>query len=257
MDFYIDAATDVGAWKSENQDNLFVEQFMTAQGKIVFAVLCDGMGGLEHGEIASASIVSAFSAWAGSVLPSISSALDDQIIRKQWINLVATQNKKIRLYGIENRCKLGSTAVVLLLTETRYFILNVGDSRVYEIGKKATQLTCDHTVVADQVRLGNMSEEQAEVSPMKNVLVKCIGVDERVYPDLFFGDTRGNVAYMLCSDGFRHHITVDEMTTYLTPHSDDGIISSIKTGNKTLIELNKQRGETDNISVITIYTKSR
>lgn len=253
MDFYIAAATDAGIKRQNNQDNLMVEQFMAGREKVVFAVLCDGMGGLSHGEIASESIVSAFSAWARSTLRNMPEDMFcDHRIRAQWTELIRAQNDAIRAYGQQNNYKLGSTVTALLLTQTRYYILNAGDSRAYELCGNVRQLTRDHTVLADEIQLGNLSEEQARYYPMQNVLTKCVGVSECVYPDFFFGNTRTGAVYLLCSDGFRRCIAPEEMLDRLTPRSG-GTISWLKAANESLIELNKQRGETDNISVITIY----
>lgn len=256
MEFYISTSTDVGIKKKINQDNLFAEQLLTENGKIAVAVLCDGMGGLKHGEVASASIVSAFSEWVHYALPSLARhPLEDHIVREQWTDLITLQNQKIRLYGQQNDCAVGSTVTALLLTEHRYFILNIGDSRAYEISDAVRQLTLDHTVIANEIRLGNLTPKQAESSPMKNVLTKCVGVAESVYPDMFFGETARNAVYMLCSDGFRHHITAEEMREHLLLRASTDIVQ-MKQREEALIKLNKQRGETDNISVITIFTQS-
>lgn len=255
MNFYIAAATDIGIKRKENQDNLFVEQYLCEAGKIVFAVLCDGMGGLEYGGFASESIVSAFANWAKKAFSETPKGiLEDHVIREQWIALIDEQNDRIRSFGQRNHCQTGSTVTALLLTESRYYILNIGDSRAYELGESVARLTNDHTVLANEIRLGNLSEEQAKASPIQNVLTKCVGVKNQVYPDLFFGDTKDHTVYMLCSDGFRHHVTETEMLEYLIPQTD-AYISWLKEANESLIELNKQRGETDNISVITIYTR--
>lgn len=255
MDFYIAAATDAGVKREENQDNLFVEQYLLEDEKVVFAVLCDGMGGLEHGEYASESIVSAFSRWARETFSGTPpEALEDHVIREQWTALTDAQNDGIRAFGLRNHCRTGSTVTALLLTEARYYILNIGDSRAYELKEQAVRLTDDHTVAANEVRLGNLSEEQALKSPVRNVLTRCVGVAEQVSPDFFFGDTKDGAVYMLCSDGFRHHITEPEMLERLLPRSE-AYIAWLKAANEELIERNKQRGETDNISVITVYAK--
>lgn len=255
MDFVISAATDVGIKRTVNQDSLFVRKLHTASGKMVFAVLCDGMGGLKYGEFASATLIEAFTDWMYTSLPKLAQRqLEDHIIREQWSAVINAQNSKIRDFGAQNNCSVGSTITALLLTENRYFILNIGDSRAYEIASQVVQLTYDHTVVANEVRLGNLTPEQAALAPGQNVLTKCVGVEESVYPDMFFGDTRRNAVYLLCSDGFRHKLSAEEMRGYLMP-DDCQSISEIKNREEYLIELNKQRGETDNISVLTIYTK--
>jgi serine/threonine protein phosphatase PrpC len=256
MDFYVAGSTDIGIKRKVNQDTLFLQQLSTETGNMAVAVLCDGMGGLRYGEFASASIASAFSAWVGDTLPVLAcKPLEDDEIRAQWTTLISDQNQRIRSYGQRENCAIGSTVTALLLTERRYFLLNIGDSRAYEIGEEVKQLTLDHTVIANEVRLGNMTPEQAEASPMKSVLTKCVGVAESVEPDFFFGKTGKNVVYMLCSDGFRHRITTEEMRGYLQPHTKSEI-QNMKRQEEALIELNKQRGESDNISVITILTRS-
>lgn len=253
MQFYISAATDVGIKREVNQDNYFARQFSTGQRKVAFAVLCDGMGGLQHGENASALITTAFSDWAEHTLCKLSEdVLQDCEIRRQWTQLIAEQNEKIRLCGQLNGYRMGSTVTVILLSESRYYILNIGDTRAYQIKEYVKQLTVDHTVLADEVRRGNISKEQAREAPIQNILTKCVGLEERVYGDFFFGDTEVGAVYMLCSDGFRHCITEVELLEYLVP-SGDQIIHQLDSGNRTLIELNKQRGETDNITVVTIY----
>lgn len=255
MNFHISAATDIGTKRKKNQDSLFVRKLMTKTGGMVFAALCDGMGGLSRGELASAALIVAFTDWMYQELPVLSQEpLEDYIIRNQWSALILSKNNRIRCYGKQNGGAIGSTATVLLLTEYRYYILNIGDSRVYEIGEPARQITEDHTVAASEVRRGLLTEEQADHSPDQNVLTRCVGVQEEVYPDFFFGDVRKDTVYLLCSDGFRHRTGMEEMKEYLwLPIRKD--LSAMRHQEEYLIELNKQRGETDNISVITIYTE--
>ena len=255
MDFYLSLTTDTGTRKSVNQDCVFAERFDTPIGRVAFAVLCDGMGGLEHGEVASALLVSAFANWAYNALPALTrAAIKDRAIRREWTSLVSRLNAQIRQYGAQRGAAAGSTVTALLLTQTRYFILNIGDSRAYEIGAAVTQLTDDHTVVAEEVRRGNMTPEQAELAPMKNVLTRCVGVEEQVYPDMFFGTPKTDTVYMLCSDGFRHCVSAGELREYLlVKNSSDP--ERMKKQAEALVELNKQRGETDNISVITVFVR--
>lgn len=254
MNYIISANTDVGIVKSTNQDSLSVKTINTSVGRMVFAVLCDGMGGLAKGEVASASVIRAFDEWVNHELPYLCGApLNEQTIKAQWERLLLNQNAIIKQYGARQGVKLGTTAVVMLLTDTRYFIMNVGDSRAYEITDVLTQLTNDQTFVAREVALGNMTPEQAEVDSRRSVLLQCIGASEEVYPDFFVGQTRQNATYMLCSDGFRHEITPDEIFAKFQPGvlMDD---STMIMNTVDLIELNKQRNERDNISVVLVRT---
>ena len=254
MNFIISANTDVGISKNTNQDSLSAMVINTKQGRMAFAVLCDGMGGLEKGEVASATVINAFRDWAINSLPALSEApLEDATIRSQWEQIITTQNQKIKAYGARQGVKLGTTAVVMLMTQTRYYILNVGDSRAYELTTSLRQLTNDQTFVAREVAMGHITPEQAETDSRRNVLLQCVGASDDVYPDMFFGDVQPDAVYMLCSDGFRHEITADEIYEKLQP----GVLFDDYTMQQhtiSLIELNKQRQERDNISVALVRT---
>ncbi len=254
MNYIISANTDVGIVKNTNQDSLSVKVINTSQGKMAFAILCDGMGGLEKGEVASASVIRAFDQWIYNELPQLCNAeLNADVIRIHWEKILINQNSVIKTYGAKQGVKLGTTAVIMLLTDTQYFIMNVGDSRAYEITDVLKQLTNDQTFVAREVARGNMTPEQAEVDARRSVLLQCIGASEEVFPDFLVGDTVRNAVYMLCSDGFRHEITPAEIFTKFQP----GVLLNDMTMNQhtlELIELNKQRNERDNISVVLVRT---
>lgn len=254
MNFIVSATTDIGISKSTNQDSLSIRVANTSQGRMVFAVLCDGMGGLDKGEVASASVIGAFDNWFKNVLPGLCNGpIQDSVIREQWTKLVTEQNSLIKTYGARQGVKLGTTVVAMLLTQTRYYILNVGDSRAYEISTYLRQITADQTFIAREVALGNMTEEQAMNDPRRSVLLQCVGASDEVYPDLFFGDTCVNAVYMLCSDGFRHEISGDEIFAKFSPNVllDE---NQMKQNSVDLIELNKSRMERDNISVALVRT---
>lgn len=255
MNFIVSATTDIGLTKSTNQDSYNVRVFSTRQGKIAFAVLCDGMGGLSKGEVASASLVNAFCKWADTKLPFLcENAISDSDIREDWIGIAVEYNEKIKAYAASGGTNMGTTVTAMLLTSDRYYIINVGDTRAYEIDESSVRvLTKDQTVVAREVELGNLTPEEAEKDYRRSVLLQCIGASEEVYPDMFFGNTKLNAVYMLCSDGFRHEITEEEIFRYLNPNvmvDADGM----KQNMDSLVELDKQRQERDNISVVSIRT---
>lgn len=254
MNFIISANTDVGITKSTNQDSLSMMVLNTVRGRMVFSVLCDGMGGLEKGEVASASVVHAFRNWATMELPKLcEEPLEDATIRNQWEQIVTEQNQTIKTYGARHGVRLGTTVVVMLLTQYRYYILNVGDSRAYVLTNDIQQLTSDQTFVAREVAMGHMTEETAAHDSRRNVLLQCVGASDEVYPDMFFGDVQTNAVYMLCSDGFRHEISSDEIFEKLQP----GVLFdeyAMHNNAQFLIDLNKQRQERDNISVALVRT---
>lgn len=254
MNFIISASTDIGTTKSTNQDSLSVKVLNTNQGRMVFAVLCDGMGGLDKGEVASAAVIHAFEQWLRKELPLLCNGqIEDSVIRAQWEAIVVNMNKQIKAYGTRQGVRLGTTVVAMLLTQSRYYILNIGDSRAYELKENMKQLTTDQTFVAREIALGNMTEEEARLDERRNVLLQCVGASDEVYPDMFFGETKSDAVYMLCSDGFRHEISPEEIFEKLQP----GVLfdeNAMRAHTEELIEIDKQRNERDNISVVLART---
>ena len=254
MNFLTCAVTDVGISKQTNQDSYLIKTANTKIGRIAFAVVCDGMGGLAKGELASATVINAFSEWFNNTLPQlIENGLNDNIIRQQWTSLVKNNNNKIMAYGKANRINLGTTVCAILITQDRYYSLNVGDSRLYEISETLNQLTIDQTVVQREVDYGIITPEQAEIDPRRSVLLQCIGCNDVVEPVIDFGTPALNATYMLCSDGFRHEITPEEIFNAFHPNnmlSKEEMAANIS----ALIEINKQRQENDNITVLAVRT---
>ncbi len=254
MNFIISAITDIGNTKSTNQDSVGGRVFTTHMGKMVFVVLCDGMGGLAKGEVASGTVVNDFMKWSETRLPILcrEGITDDKIVA-EWTDLVTVENEKIKNYGRKCGINLGTTIVAALFSKERYYIINVGDSRAYELFKDVKVITKDQTFVEREVELGHLTREQADVDERRSILLQCIGASDNVYPDFFFGQTVRNAVYMFCSDGFRHEITEQEIFEKLQPAvmlSEE----SMKNNMNQLIMLNKQRLERDNITVLTVRT---
>lgn len=177
MDFIISATTDIGNTKNTNQDSYNARVIRTQSEKMAFAVLCDGMGGLSKGEVASASVVKAFCNWVDMKLPILcENGLEDADIQKDWCGIAIDFNEKIKNYG--KKCGLtsgvGTTVTAILITEKKYYIINVGDTRAYEIMDKVSVLTKDQTVVSREVELGNLTEEQAKYDARRSVLYSVL-----------------------------------------------------------------------------------
>lgn len=254
MEYLISANTDIGTTKKTNQDSLDMKILNTSQGRMVFAILCDGMGGLEKGEVASSAVIQEFDRWVKNELPVLCNGMiEDNLIRRQWENIIERMNHNIGNYGARQGVKMGTTVAAILLTGTRYYILNVGDSRVYEIADNVRQLTTDQTFVGREVALGHMTEEEARNDKRKNILLQCVGASDEVYPEMVYGDTKKDAVYMLCSDGFRHEISIEEIFQSFMPQE---LVNTDIMYQRTamLIEENKKRGECDNITAALIRT---
>lgn len=250
MRFVANAETDIGITKETNQDSLLIKQALSGKGEILMAVVCDGMGGLAKGELASATVVRRFSEWFENELPSELEHFDIRVIGRKWELILKDLNTKILAYGRDSDISLGTTFSGILFAENQYLIVHVGDSRVYQISSKLKQLTTDHTYVAREVSRGAMTSEEAKTDKRRNMLLQCIGASKVIEPEVVFGTTETGI-YMLCSDGFRHEATEEEICQTLKPDS----LRSKKTmqdKSRYLIELVKSRKEKDNISVIII-----
>lgn len=132
MQYIISASTDVGIKKSTNQDSLSVLKMNSSIGELVFAILCDGMGGLKKGEVASASVIKAFDSWVKDKLGSLlAHGFNSDDIYTQWDDIIRTQNNKIMSFGRNLGVSVGTTIVAALFVGNQYYAVNVGDSRAY------------------------------------------------------------------------------------------------------------------------------
>lgn len=252
MQFQIAVHTDVGIRKTTNQDSLAVREAETPEGRLLMAVLCDGMGGLSKGELASATIIRAFTAWFERELPFLLYRQDRwEEIQYQWDRKIKELNQNILEYGGNHHIQLGSTITALLFLENgEYLIGHVGDCRAYRIEDGVPiQLTTDQTLVANEVRLGRITPEQAEKDSRRNVLLQCVGASRVVEPEFLLGQGRVGERYLLCSDGFRHQITSEEIGRFCSSQSCPEE-NSMQQSLIQLTEFCKARGETDNITAV-------
>jgi len=251
MRFIATADTDIGISKDTNQDSVLIKHAKAEGKEVLLAVVCDGMGGLSKGELASATVIRAFAQWFDEELPYELENVDLQVIGAKWSLLLKELNAQILEYSKENSIEgVGTTFSGILFIDDQYVIGHVGDTRIYHIGASLTQLTTDQTFVAREISRGTMTLEQAKTDKRRNLLLQCIGASKVVEPQIICGKTEKG-AYMLCSDGFRHEITEAEIYESLNPinlMNKDAMHNNAK----YLIEQNKSREEKDNISVLLI-----
>lgn len=251
MQFLIASHTDVGIKKKTNQDAYMIKEAQTEQGKVCFCVLCDGMGGLSNGELASATVIRAFEQWFETDFPEVVSDFRFDEIKITWNQITNELNHCLAEHVAGMGRRMGTTVVALLLLKDRYYIMNVGDSRAYAILDRVYQLTKDQSLVQQQIDLGRLSPEQAEIHPQRNVLLQCIGASDEVFPDFYEGEIHDGSAFLLCSDGFRHVISEEEMYDRLNPtqFADE---AEMQQQLIYLTELDKARMEVDNISTVIV-----
>lgn len=254
MRFLSAAHTDIGISKKINQDAFCLKIAKTSFANIAFAVLCDGMGGLNNGEYASALVVNAFSNWFENEFPSVvRKNMELDAVTSRWNGIVQDQGKKILAYGTRNGISLGTTLTALLVINDRYACIHVGDSRLYKIDNSIHQLTRDQTVAALEVEQQRMTASEAQNDRRANVLLQCVGASRVIVPEILTGTVEEEKAFLLCSDGFRHRVTDEEMHGVIAPK----LLTSERVMKKSLVdlvELNKERKEKDNITAILIKT---
>lgn len=250
MRFTFAADTDIGISKESNQDSVLVKHSKYFGGEILMAIVCDGMGGLSKGELASATVVRAFNKWFDEELPYELDNFDLQVIGGKWALMLKDLNVKMLEYARNKNITMGTTFTGILFVGDEYMITHVGDTRVYQIGSKLSQLTNDQTFIAREIEKGTLTFEQAKTDKRRNMLLQCVGASENLEPEISIGNQEKGT-YILCSDGFRHELSESEIYESLNPINlvnEEAMHSNAK----YLIELVKQRNEKDNISVILI-----
>jgi protein phosphatase len=251
--------TTAGTVKEINQDALMIKTARYRGGDILFAAVCNGIGGLSGGEDASSFVIKKVSDWFEKTY---------SCLRREEKNILEIrQSLDECLHMINddiNRCctdekRMGTTFTSLLIDPAidAVLVAHVGDTRLYRIyDGRAEVVTADHSVVAEEVRRGIISEESAKTDKRQNQITNCIGAGEtgRMY-DFIISKPETECTYMLCSDGFRKMITDEEISASLSPlvNNDNDTINKNLT---YLLDLNMQRDEDDNITALAVrYTK--
>ena len=250
MRFSATADTDIGISKNTNQDSVLIKHAAYDDDEALMTIVCDGMGGLSKGELASATVIQAFSKWFDESLPYELDDVNMDVIGGKWSLMLKDLNVKIAEYGRKTGESLGTTFSGILFIGDQYVIVHVGDSRVYHIDSSLHQLTTDQTFIAREVRRGTITPEQAKTDKRRNLLLQCVGASAVVDPQVSFGIAEKG-AYLICSDGFRHEISEEEIYESLNPinlMNKQAMHNNIK----YLIEQVKSRKEKDNISAILI-----
>jgi serine/threonine protein phosphatase PrpC len=230
------AATHIGRVRTNNQDSFGMD------ADLGLYVVCDGMGGAAGGEIASQLAVDTFLAIARQELHSGASTVDALCRAVAAANraVIARAQWDIRFRG------MGSTLVAARIFYNYLTVINVGDSRAYLIRNgEPTQLTQDHSVVAERVRSGLMTSDEAERSSLQSVITRAIGADPDVYPDVYERTLESTDSLLLASDGLTRSVTPQEIASIIAGNSSSEACEQ-------LIALANRHGGPDNITCIVI-----
>lgn len=166
-------------------------------------VVCDGMGGAAAGEIASSLAVD-------EMMRLLTQRAGDNPLLTDAEQAAASANQAIfsRAERSQQLNGMGTTLVALLVEERRVWMLNVGDSRGYRLrNAHLEQITVDHSLVEEQIRMGRMSQSEAARSPLRNVITRALGTQNTVTPDIFELEAEPGDLFLLCSDGLTRELS--------------------------------------------------
>ncbi len=254
MIFSFSAKTTAGTVRPVNQDSCAVFTARLRGRGVLLAAVCDGLGGLQLGEAASSEVIRRLDDWFHNSLPRLEdgpSFLD--AVQFRLSALLQNCSQGFFRYGRAHGLQLGTTAALLFLWEGSYLALNVGDSRLYQVGKGIRRLTRDQSFVARELERGAMTEEEARRHPKRNLLLQCVGGPGELSPGVSRGRAEGEETYLLCSDGLVHEVWEAEMETFLSPARASSR-EELEAALDTLIQRAMVRGERDNITGVAVRT---
>lgn len=245
------AETDIGNTKNVNQDSLLVKHAMCEDKELLFAAVCDGIGGLSEGELASATVVRELNKWFEEQITAEIANPDMDIIAEKLSLLLRDLNGRIRRHGELNEERLGTTMTGILFINDRYAAVHVGDTRLYHLAEEVCQMTIDQTVTAREVRCGRMSLEEAAKDKRRHTLFQAVGTSKKLEPQIFSGKAEEGI-YVICTDGFWQKTEAAGAWQEFC-RGEVNSKRDMRGACRRQIERCKSMGETDNISVIAIY----
>lgn len=236
--------------RTHNEDNLLV-----LQDENLYMV-ADGMGGHASGEVASEMAVKTVSEFfaATSADEDITWPYKMEKARRYEENRLAAGIKLANLRIFETAAQnpsqkgMGTTIVALAFSGNSAYLGHVGDSRIYRLrGDKFEQVTEDHSLLNDYIKMKDLTEQEIENFPHKNVIVRALGMKETVQVDVHQEEPEVGDIYLLCSDGLNGMVTDAAMRTILIENRKD-----LEAGAEQLIQAANAGGGTDNITVILV-----
>ena len=234
--------TDIGKVRNSNQDYLISGNFEDGS---VWAVVCDGMGGANGGNIASEIAARVISS---RLCESYNSDMNADEIEDMFSCAISEANSVVYYYACKNPDLLGmgTTVVAAIVKDKKIFVSHVGDSRAYIINKKEIkQLTHDHSVVQVLIDQGKITQEEAKKDPRKSIITRAVGVTDEVYDDFCECDLKNTDCILICSDGLSNYVEEQCMISELFSNLNDDPAQK-------LVEIANENGGGDNISVVII-----
>ena len=229
--------TDIGRKREINQDYVFATD-ETIGNLPNLLVVADGMGGHRAGDFASRFTVEVLAEEVQNSKETHPEQILGNAIQTANELLMEEAAKDSRLEG------MGTSLVAATILDHVLYFANVGDSRLYLINKEIRQLSKDHSMVEEMVRLGGLTEEEAKHHPDKNIITRAMGVKDKVEPDFFEYRLKGGDTILMCSDGLTNMVDDDEIFQIVKSARD--IVEAVE----TLIQRANENGGSDNIGIV-------
>ncbi|HJU64942.1 MAG TPA: Stp1/IreP family PP2C-type Ser/Thr phosphatase [Gemmatimonadaceae bacterium] len=244
MQLAVAARTDTGMIRSGNEDSYFAE----ANRERGLFVVADGMGGHAAGEVASEMAVQIVARELSLIAHASTTEISDKLAQALKRANVAIYERTIAEVDKQG---MGTTASVLMLSDGKYLIGQVGDSRVYLLRDGALrQLTKDHSYVQEQVDAGFLTPEQARYHPYSNVITRCVGASAEVEPDTYEGEVKKGDVFLVASDGLTGMVDDRRLLQLLMARASPQRIVD------ALISEANGRGGLDNITAVLVQVLS-
>ena len=239
----VSSLTDIGRTRDMNQDYLYASAEPVGDLGNLFLV-ADGMGGHNAGDFASRSAIERITAFLKEARDlnrggqrDVPTLLKEAILDANRF-IFEEASKDVSLRG------MGTTIVAAVILDNRLYAANVGDSRLYVIDDQMRQITRDHSLVWEMVRLGELDSESARNHPDKNIITRAVGVGETVKVDTFERELRSGSTILLCSDGLTN--MVDDRTIFSVVKEEQDPDRACA----RLVQLANDNGGRDNITLI-------
>ena len=222
--------TDQGIRRKENQDNYWSALFEVDGVEAGVLCICDGMGGLNNGSLASKMVVKA-------VRKHLINTFD---LGKLGVVIQQVNDDILKIGGTAKETRMGTTCTIVVCTNGKYHITHVGDTRVYKIHDGAmVKLTTDHSAIE---KYGVTKADNFELwNKYKSMLTRCVGVKQVVIPDTYDGTYSQGDIFFVCSDGVWHYFDDNPADLELVIHPEKLISACISCG------------ETDNLTACLLF----
>jgi len=248
----IAAATHTGMVRSHNEDTI------GSDPSIGLAVLADGMGGYNAGEVASGIAVALVTKQTRELLSRLGQGEAEQADRQSIAaeilgDAISHANSSIfqAASSQPQYSGMGTTLVVALLADNRINVAHVGDSRLYRLrGDDLIQLTRDHSLLQEQIDSGMITPEMARRSQNKNLVTRAVGIEPSVDPEINSYEVREGDTYLLCSDGLNDMVEDDDIHLTLT-----ALQANLPLAANQLVQMANDNGGRDNVSVILVQVR--